>query len=43
MNQQEMSGPCYDFCACSFCWNGWKQLSFPRRLYHRILHILGRE
>lgn len=33
-------GPCYDYCACSHCWNGWKDVSFLRRLRWRIAEIL---
>jgi hypothetical protein len=35
-------GPCYDLCACRYCWNGWRGFSFWTRLRWRIDYILKR-
>lgn len=32
-------GPCYDFCGCSYCWNGWKTLSFWERVKLRLQYV----
>lgn len=29
-------GPCYDFCACPHCWNGWSRIPFYRRLWDHL-------
>lgn len=34
-------GPCYDYCACKHCWNGWTNLKFWRRLVNRLKYVLG--
>lgn len=34
-------GPCYDFCSCRWCWNGWKGTRFSRRLRWRLAQILA--
>ena len=34
-------GPCFDFCACSFCWNGWDNLPLWRKLWQHLLWRVG--
>lgn len=38
-NFWDYEAPCYDFCACAHCWNGWVELSFWHRLKNRIKYL----
>lgn len=33
-------GPCYDYCACSHCWDGWVTLGKWNRIKNRIEYII---
>lgn len=32
----ENDGPCYDFCYCPHCWNGWSTIPFYHRLWEHL-------
>lgn len=36
-----IDGPCYDYCSCADCWNGWVRIPFWRRLLWRVQYVLG--
>lgn len=33
-------GPCFDYCDCRHCWNGWKGVSLLTRLRWRSERII---
>lgn len=40
MNKNKEYGPCYDYCYCGYCWNGWKGIPFYRRIIERIRYTI---
>lgn len=33
-------GPCFDYCPCRRCWNGWTGLPWWKRLLYRLEHVV---